>query len=113
MQPYALTSQHQVLKRNQNTAKYTPISRRLGPISHALFVALMIVILGLMYLTQITKTTAFGYQVNDLQTKRAELVEENQQLEDEASRLQSLEAIRNSDVAKSLQSNGQIEFTQP
>lgn len=112
MQPYALSSQHQVLRRNQNTTRFSPLARGLGPVSHVLFVALMVVILGLMYLTQITKTTAFGYQVDELKTTRETLVEENEQLEVESARLQALERIRTSDVAKSLTDSGQVEFTQ-
>jgi len=65
-----------------------------------------------MYLTQITKTTYFGYQVDELKTQRAVLVEENQQLEQEAARLQSLERISKSDVAKALENVNQVEFTQ-
>jgi regulator of replication initiation timing len=72
----------------------------------------MVVILGLMYLTQITKTTAFGYEVDELKTTRAALIEENEQLEVESARLQALERIRTSDVAKTLSDVGSVEFTQ-
>ena len=79
-------------------------------ISHAIFVALMVVIVGVMYLTQITKTTQFGYQVDELKNQRAALIEENEELEQEAARLQSLERISQSGVAKALEDAGQVEF---
>lgn len=108
----AISSRRQVLKRNQNVSRYQTISPALGPISHGIFVALMLGTIGVMYLTQITKTTNFGYQVDELKTQRATLVEENQQLEQEAARLQSLERISKSDVAKALENVSQVEFTQ-
>lgn len=112
MQPYALSSQNQVIRRNQNTTRYSSIAKGLGPISHALFVALMIVILGLMYLTQITKTTAYGYQVDELKNQRSALIESNEQLEVESARLQALERIRTSDVAKALSDVGSVDYAQ-
>lgn len=108
----AISSRRQVLRRNQNVSRYQTLNPALGPISHALFVALMVATVGVMYLTQITKTTNFGYQVDELKTQRALLVEENQHLEQEAARLQSLERISKSEVAKALDDVDQVEFTQ-
>ena len=112
MHQSAITARRQVLRRNQNVSRYHSINPALGPISHAVFVALMVGTIGVMYLTQITKTTNFGYQVDELKTQRSALVEENQQLEQEAARLQSLERISQSDVAKALENVNQVEFTQ-
>lgn len=112
MHSYALTSRHQVLRRNQNTTRYRSIAEGLGPISHTLFVALLVAIIGLIYLSQLTRASEFGYQVNDLKDRQVELVTENQLLQDEAARLQALERIKNSDVAKGLETVNQFEFTQ-
>jgi hypothetical protein len=108
----ALTSRRQILRRNQNTARYQPIARALGPISNGLFVAMLVAVLGLMYLTQITKTSGFGYEVDELKTRRSTLVAENKQLEVEASRLQTLERIQGSSVAKSLEDISSVDFAQ-
>ena len=108
----ALTSRRQVIRRNQNATRYQPIARALGPLAHGFFVAMLVVILGLMYLTQITKTSGFGYQVDELQSMRSSLLDENKQLEVEATRLQTLERIDSSNVAKSLQDVDSVEFTQ-
>lgn len=113
MQPsYALTSRHQVLRRNQNATRYSSIAKGLGPISHTLFVAMLVAIIGLIYLSQLTRASEFGYQVNDLKNRRTELVAENQTLQDEAARLQALERIRTSDVAKNLEPVNNFEFAQ-
>ncbi len=99
------------MRRNQNSVRYTSKTTGLGPISNTLMLALILVVIGLMYLTQITKTNAFGYEVNDLKEKKAQLVEENESLMVEAARLQSLERIKTSKVANSLEEPSQVYYT--
>ncbi len=100
------------MRRNQNSVRYTTRTQALGPISNTLMLALILVVIGLLYLTQITKTNAFGYQINDLRNKKAELVKENQSLQVEAARLESLARIKNSKVAKQLTEPSQVYYTQ-
>jgi prefoldin subunit 5 len=59
-------------------------------------------LLGLLYLTQVTKTNAYGYQINSLQQQQAQLKSENDDLQVASARLQSLDRVQNSAVAKSL-----------
>jgi len=59
-------------------------------------------LLGLLYLTQVTKTNAYGYQINALQQKQSQLKSEHADLEVASARLQSLARVQNSPVAKSL-----------
>ena len=99
----ALTSRQQVLRRNQNTVRYQPIAKALGPISHGLFIALMVTILGIIYLSQVTKTAKFGPVIDELEDRKVELVSENELLEAQATRLQTLERIKNSEIAKKLE----------
>ena len=47
-------------------------------------------LLGLLYLTQVTKTNAYGYKVNDLQLQQDKLKNENAELQVSAARLQAL-----------------------
>jgi cell division protein FtsL len=108
----ATLSRSRVIRRNQNTTRYQSVTKSLGPISNALFVAMMVAVVGLIYLTQITKTSEFGYQVDDLKNRRAQLVSENADLEVESARLQALERIRTSDVAKGLEDITSVEFAQ-
>lgn len=88
-------------RRNQNTVAYATTAK-LGPIAHTVIIALMIAVLGLIYLTQVTKTSFFGYQLNDKQTQLETLATERQNLEIENARLQALERVKNSDVAKAM-----------
>ena len=75
--------------------------------------AVLVCILGLMYLTQVTKTSAYGYEVDGLKNQKEALIEENQALEVEAARLQALERIRKSKVAQNLQDVGNVEYINP
>jgi hypothetical protein len=59
-------------------------------------------LLGLLYLTQVTKTNAYGYKVNDLQQQQDKLKGENADLQVSAARLQALDRVKNSETAKSM-----------
>ncbi len=103
----ASISQRQSLRRNRNYVKHgSTRTSALGPIANILFIAVLISVLGLIYLTQVTKTSSYGYEVNELKSTRIELVKENQSLQVESARLQALETIRTSNVAKGLEKVG-------
>lgn len=99
----ALSNRNQSMawRRNQNTVRYK-FAAGLGPVSHTVLIAIMLCVLGLMYLTQITKTSTYGYQINDLQTKKDQLLSDKRDLEVESARLQALERVKQSDVAKAM-----------
>ena len=97
------------IRRSQNRVKFEANSG-FGPITRTLLLVLLIGTLGLMYLTQITKTSAYGYQVSELEERRDELQDENESLRVEAARLQSIERVRKSDYAKDLESDGEVSF---
>ena len=58
--------------------------------------------IGLLYLTQVTKTNAYGYQINGLQQQQSQLESQHNDLVASSARLQSLSRVQNSPVAKSL-----------
>lgn len=93
--------QQRMWKRNQNTVAFSPTAS-LGPVAHTVLVALMIAVLGLVYLTQVTKTSFYGYQLDDRQSEIAALETERQELEVESARLQALERVKESSVAKAM-----------
>ncbi len=109
--PVPRRDQRQVWRRNQNTVKYQ-LTAGLGPVSHTVLIAIMLCILGLIYLTQITKTSAYGYQINDLKVKKDQLSNEKRDLEVESARLQALERVKNSDVAKAMTTPTQTDYAQ-
>lgn len=88
--------------RNQNITNHRAKERTIGPISNTVILIVLACLLGLMYLTQVTKTNAFGYQVSELQQEQSSLEVEHDELQVAAARLQSLERVKNSEVAKNL-----------
>lgn len=97
------------LGRNHNTISYVS-QVKLGPVAHTVLVALMITVLGLIYLTQATKATGYDYAASEIDTKIAELAVEKSNLEVENARLTALQAIENSSVAASMKEPSSTEF---
>lgn len=88
--------------RNQNSVSFKVQARVLGPISNTIILIVLACLLGLLYLTQVTKTNAYGYQINGLQQQQAKLKTQHDDLEVSSARLQSLSRVSNSEVAKSM-----------
>lgn len=87
--------------RNQNTTRFvSPV--KLGPVTHTILVALMILVLGLIYLTQASGSAAYDYQASELDQQINELATKKADLEVENARLSSLESVKNSDVARAM-----------
>ncbi|MBP7820829.1 hypothetical protein KA025_00345 [Candidatus Saccharibacteria bacterium] len=89
-------------QRNRNVVSVSTTRPSLGPISNIIVLILVACLLGLLYLTQVTKTNALGYQLSDLSNKQTVLKEEQASLEVDAVRLQSLDRIKNSQTAKNM-----------
>lgn len=86
----------------KNTHRAESNQKTIGPISNTIMLVVLVCLLGLIYLTQVTKTNALGYRINDLKTQSDKLKNENDDLAINAARLQSLERVKNSSVANSL-----------
>lgn len=97
-------SRQRYAHRNQNNVSFARVRGGLGPISNTIVLIVLACILGLLYLTQITKTNAYGYKINALKTEASTLKTEHDELEVAAARLQALERAKNSPVANSLAS---------
>ena len=89
------------MRRNQNSVAFTS-AVKLGPVTHTVLVALMITVLGLIYLTQATRATSYDYDAQKIDEQIADLSSQKTDLEVENARLTALETIRNSEVAKSM-----------
>lgn len=81
-------------RRNQNIYR-SQARLHLGPTSVGFVTVAIITILALLYLTQITKTSVYGYKLSDLSQKQAKLSLAQQELEVEAARLQAIQTIQN------------------
>ncbi|HUS26751.1 MAG TPA: hypothetical protein VMY99_05390 [Nevskiaceae bacterium] len=92
----------QRLGRNQNAVSFRTKERALGPVSNTVLLIVLACLLGLLYLTQVTKTNAYGYKISSLQKQQTQLKEEHDDLEVASARLQSVDRVQNSDAAKGL-----------
>lgn len=95
-------SRRQYARRHQNAVSFTAQTKTLGPVSNSIVLILLACMIGLLYLTQVTKTNSFGYTINGLQEKQNELKTQKDDLEVTAARLQSLDRVASSNVAKKL-----------
>jgi hypothetical protein len=87
--------------KNQNTTRFNK-KRSIGPISNTIILIILGCLLGLLYLTQITKTNAFGYKLNALTVEKQSLQKEHDELEVSSARLQAIDRVKTSAVANNL-----------
>jgi hypothetical protein len=88
--------------RNQNSVSFRTKERTFGPVSNTIILIVLACLLGLLYLTQVTKTNAYGYQINNLQQQQSQLKDQHDNLEVASARLQALSRVQASTVAKNL-----------
>ena len=78
---------------------------------HTILLALIILVLGLIYLSQASGPVTYDHQADEL-NKIDELAVKKADLEVENARLSSLETVRHSDVAKAMTSPSATEYAQ-
>lgn len=101
--------QQRMWRRNQNTTRFAATTT-LGPISHTVIIALMVAVLGLLYLTQVTKTSFYGYEINERNQNLGAMLDERRDLEVENARLTALDRVAGSSVAASLGEPTSVEY---
>lgn len=95
-------SRRSYARRNQNAVSFKNQTKALGPVSNTIILLVLACIVGLLYLTQVTKTNSYGYTINSLQQQQSQLQDQRSNLEVNAARLQSLNRVSQSQVAKSM-----------
>jgi cell division protein FtsL len=95
-------SRQAAYQRNRNVITISANKAGLGPVSNTIVLVLVMCLLGLMYLTQVTKTNALGFKVNSLTTQQTQLNEEYASLEVQSVSLQSLSRVQSSAVAQNM-----------
>jgi hypothetical protein len=90
------------VRRNQNSVSFAASARTLGPISNTIILIVLACLVGLLYLTQVTRTNGFGYTINSLEQQQSVLKDQKANLEVSAARLQSLDRVSASKAAKNL-----------
>jgi len=108
---YIPSRRSQNWSRNQNTTRFVS-AVKLGPVAHTVIVALMITVLGLIYLTQATRATSYDYESQKIDSQIAELNDQKGDLEIENARLTALESVKNSSVAREMTAATNTQYVQ-
>ncbi len=95
-------SRQRFAQKNQNTTSFRSGEKTVGPVSNTIIMIVLMCLLGLLYLTQVTKTNAYSYQINDLSEQQSVLQDERDELEVASARLQALDRIAKSKPANEL-----------
>lgn len=95
-------SRNQYARKNQNVVSFMDKAKTLGPVSNTIILIALACLIGLLYLTQVTKTNSYGYTINSLQGRQSELKDQRADLEVTSARLQSLDRVAASETAKNL-----------
>ncbi|MBR3257185.1 hypothetical protein IKG02_02775 [Candidatus Saccharibacteria bacterium] len=87
--------------RNRNTVRYTPKS--LGSVSQTVILGVLVLVVGLIYVTQGTKATGFDYELSKVESEIAELEAKKEDLAVERARLTSIASNNQSTVAANME----------
>jgi len=89
--------------RNRNAVDFRASrGARLGPVSNTVILIILACLLGLLYLTQVTKTNAYGYQLDALNKQQQQLQDEHANLELANASMQSVDRVKNSPQATAM-----------
>jgi hypothetical protein len=89
-------------RRNHNAVSFVAAEKTLGPISNTVILIVLACLIGLLYLTQVTRTNSYGYTINDLQKQQSDLRNQKADLEVTAARLQSLDRVAQASAKQGL-----------
>lgn len=88
------------MRRNRNLTRANVIVQS-GPVSMSIMLITLAVLLSLLYLNQISKSSTFNFDVRRSEQRRDNLQTTRERLEIDSARLQSISTIKGSDaVAK-------------
>lgn len=84
--------------------------RRFGDVSRSVLAIVIVLILGLFYVSQATKAGSLAAPINEMEAKVSSLKEENQSLSVEVAKMQSLDELKKSEVAGTLTAPTDVQF---
>ena len=86
--------------RNRNIVRYTP--KTLGSVSQGVILGILVLVIGLIYVTQGTKATSYDYELNEVDDQIAELQAQIEDLALEQARLTSIASMETNEVAATM-----------
>ncbi len=86
--------------RNRNIVRHTP--KTLGSVSQSVILGILVLVVGLIYVTQGTKATSYDYELSGIESEIAEWQAKQEDLNVERARLTSLASAETNEVAASM-----------
>ena len=86
--------------RNRNTVRHT--TQQLGTVSFSIIVSILVLLVGLVYVTQGTRATSYDYELSAIEAEIDELEAQKEDLAVEKARLTSIAASEKSEVASTM-----------
>jgi hypothetical protein len=96
--------------RGRNTMRFDMSAPKVGPFTSAIMLAVGVCLIGAIYVSQTTITNSLGYDISSLSQKRQRLAAENQSLQVESARLQSIDRIKTSPIVGSMVTPNNTEY---
>ena len=87
--------------RNRNIVRHTP--KTLGSVSQSVILGILVLVVGLIYVTQGTRATSYDYEISGVEEEIAELKAKQEDLAVESARLTSIAALETNEVAATMQ----------
>jgi cell division protein FtsL len=98
----------------EGTAKRTIVPRiKIGPISLTFVTIILACLLCLFYLAQSNAVATTGYKIRELEQRRKELQEDNEKLQLEAARLQSIKEVEDTAEDLKMVPSKQVNYLSP
>jgi cell division protein FtsL len=84
--------------------------KRFGDVSRSVLAIVIVLVLGLVYVSQATKAGSLAAPISEMESKVASLKEQNQSLSVEVAKMQSLSELKKSEVAGTLSTPSDTQF---
>ncbi len=95
---------------NRNTVRHTP--KTLGMVSQSVILVLLVVVFGLIYATQGTRSTNYDYELNNIENEISELEARKEDLAVEKARRTSVAAAASSEVAMTMEDASPVGYAE-
>ena len=96
--------------RNRNMVRHTP--KTLGSVSQSVILGVLVLVIGLIYVTQGTKATSYDYELSKVESEIAELEARKEALAVERSRLTSIAYNNENEVAAAMPTGSVSGYTE-
>jgi len=87
--------------RNRNIVRHTP--KALGSVSQSVILGVLVLVVGLIYVTQGTKATSYDYELSRIDNEIARLEAEKEDLAVERAKLTSVASSNSNEVAMAME----------